>query len=104
MTIEKKYLKTKPICKVRFVLEKEEAVGVKKVNLVGDFNNWDKKANLMKKQKNGRFVITIDLDKNKEFEFRYLIDDETWQNDSSADKYNRSYVGDAENSVVVVEE
>jgi 1,4-alpha-glucan branching enzyme len=102
MAIEKKYLKTKPVCKVKFILDDKEANGAKKVNLVGDFNKWDKDANLMRKQKNGTFATTLDLEKDKEYEFRYVIDDEVWQNDTAADKYHRSSVGDAENSVVIV--
>lgn len=102
MSIEKKYLKTKPICKVKFVLDKETVTGAKKVNLVGDFNGWDKEATSMRKQKDGRFATTIDLEKDKEYEFRYVIDGVKWQNDTSADKYIQSYVGDADNSVVIV--
>ena len=102
MAIEKKYLKTKPVCKVKFILDDKETNGAKKVNLVGDFNEWDKEANQMRKQKNGCFATTIDLEKDNEYEFRYVIDDEIWRNDAAADKYNYSAVGDAENSVVVV--
>ncbi len=102
MSIEKKYLKTKPVCKVKFILEKEAVSGAKKVNLVGDFNGWDTEATMMRKQKDGRFATTLDLEKNKEYQFRYVINGEKWENDSAADKYARSFVGDADNSVVVV--
>jgi len=102
MSIQKKYLKTKPICKVKFILDADKANGATKVNLVGDFNEWDLDANVMRKQKNGCFATTIDLEKDKEYEFRYVIDGEIWTNDDLADRYNPSSVGGAENSVVVV--
>ncbi len=41
MSIKKKYIKDKPICKVRFVLSKDEANYANTVNVVGDFNQWD---------------------------------------------------------------
>ena len=36
MSIKKRYLKTKPICKVTFRLSKKAAKGAEKVYLVGD--------------------------------------------------------------------
>ena len=44
MSVKKKFLKSKPICKVSFRLPKEEAGGAETVHLVGDFNDWDSSA------------------------------------------------------------
>ena len=49
MSISKQYLKTKPACKVTFVVPAEQAQAVESVAVVGEFNNWE--AALMKKQK-----------------------------------------------------
>lgn len=102
MAIKKKYLKSKPICKVTFSLPKEAAATASKVHLVGDFNNWKKKASPLKKLKNGTFKIEMDLPCGKEYQFRYLIDNTTWENDWAADKYVPSEFGN-DNSVVVIE-
>ena len=102
MTIQKSYLKSKPICKVKFVLPKEQFNGAKKVNLVGEFNDWDTQALPMKKQKSGDYAATLDLQTGSEYAFRYLIDGEDWENDNCADKYIPSRVCEADNSVVVV--
>lgn len=100
--IEKKYLKSKPICKVKFVLPKEVVNGAKKVALVGDFNDWDEDANPMRKQKSGVYASTVDLNKDQEYQFRYLIDGDRWENDVEADSLVPSPVGDSQNCVVAV--
>jgi 1,4-alpha-glucan branching enzyme len=100
--MKKQYLKSKPVCKVTFRLQKEMAKSAKTVNIVGDFNNWDIYATPMKKSKNGSFTVTLDLGLDTEYQFRYLIDETKWENDWNADKYVPTPYGNAENSVVVV--
>lgn len=97
--IAKKFLKSKPVCKATFSLPTEAVATAKKVVLIGDFNNWDTEAGIsMKKQKNV-FKATLDLETGKEYEFRYLLDGEVWENDWAADKYVATPFG-VENSVV----
>lgn len=100
MSLKKKYLKSKPICKVTFRLPKEAASGAEKVSLVGDFNNWNEISTPMKNLKNGDFTTTLDLTVNSEYQFRYLIDHTNWENDWDADTYKPSGFGNSENSVV----
>ncbi len=102
MSIKKLYLKSKAVCKVTFNLPKKDANGAKAVNVVGEFNNWNVKATPMKSLKKGGFTTTVNLDVDKEYQFRYLMDKKTWENDSKADKYIRSDYGDCDNSVIVV--
>lgn len=102
MAIQKKYLKSKPICKVTFTLPKEAVHSAQKVHIVGDFNDWKKKASPLKKLKNGSCKITLDLECGREYQFRYLLDNTTWENDWNADKYVSSVYHGAENSVVIV--
>jgi 1,4-alpha-glucan branching enzyme len=102
MCIKKQYVKNKPICKVTFRLQKEVALSAKSVKIVGEFNDWSIKATPMKGLKNGEFKVTLNLDVDKEYQFRYLIDDMRWENDGNADKYVPSPYGECENSVVVV--
>lgn len=96
--LKKQFLKTKDAVKVTFSLP--EAVQGETVFLVGDFNNWDEAATAMKRQKNGSFTVTLDLERNREYQFRYLVNGTEWHNDWEADKYvPNPYSGD--NSVVV---
>jgi len=102
MGIKKQYLKSKPVCKVTFRLPREAAQFAKTVHLVGEFNNWSYYANRMKGLKNGAFTATLDLELNREYQFRYLIDGKNWENDWHADKYVPTIYKNSENSVVIV--
>jgi 1,4-alpha-glucan branching enzyme len=98
--LKKDYLKGKPVCKVTFVLP--EAIQAESVQLVGDFNDWNPVDTAMKKQKDGRFTITLDLDQGREYQFRYLVNSSEWHNEWAADKYvSNPFNGD--NSVVMIQ-
>ena len=99
MAITKAYSKSKPVCKVTFALAAETVNGAKSVNVLGDFNEWT--LTPLKKQKDGLYKASVELEKGKEFAFRYLVD-ENWINDEAADKYVPSGVSYDENSVVVL--
>ena len=102
MSLSKRFLKSKPVCKVMFKLPKEGAKEAKKVHLVGEFNDWKERATPMKKLKDGSFSVTLDLETGKEYHFRYLLDGTDWENDWDADRYEFSEFADCENSVVSV--
>ncbi len=102
MSIAKKYVKSKGICKATFRVSKTESGGAKSVFLVGEFNGWTMHAMPMKKQKDGSFRLVVDLPSGREYQFWYLLDDERWENDWNADKYAYSSFGNCENSVVEV--
>lgn len=102
MGVKKQYLKTKPVCRCKFELSREAARGASTASLVGDFNTWDTKSTPMKKSKDGSFSTTIDLELGKEYQYRYLLDGSTWENDWEADKYLPSSFEGIENSVVVI--
>jgi 1,4-alpha-glucan branching enzyme len=99
--IKKEYLKSKNVCSVTFTLPKIAASDAKNVCIVGDFNNWNIRANPMKKLKNGDYTVKLDLEPGKEYQFRYFINESKWENDWNADKYVKSLYGDSDNSVVM---
>ena len=101
MAIKKQYLKSKPNVKVTLTLPKEAVADAKKVEVFGDFTNW-KKGVPMTKLKNGNYKVVLDLEPEQEYQFRYLIDNKTWENDWDADKYVSSGVSFEENSVIVL--
>lgn len=97
--IKKQFLKSKPVCKATFTFPAEAAPEAKKVEIVGDFNNWNtEEAITMKKQKDV-FKAVVELESGKEYQFRYLINGEAWENDWNADAYVSTPFG-VENSVV----
>ncbi len=102
MSLQKRPLKTRPVSKVTFRLPPEAANDASKVALVGDFNHWNTQATLMQRLRNGEFKVTVDLERGRRYQFRYLIEDRIWENDWEADGYVPSGIGDSENSVVEV--
>ena len=97
--IKKQFLKSKPVCKATFTFPAEAAPEAKTVEVVGDFNNWNtQEAVTMKKQKDV-FKAVVELETGKEYQFRYLIDGQAWENDWEADAYVSTPYG-VENSVV----
>jgi len=83
---KKKHLKSGTV-KAEFILPEAIASEAEDAFLVGDFNSWDEKATPMTKFKNGSFKVTVELDPNREYQFRYLVNGNQWHNDWDADKY-----------------
>lgn len=100
MAISKQYLKTKPACKVTFLVPAEQATDVDHVVLVGEFADWQDQP--MKKQKNGDFSLTLTLANDASYQFRYRLGTDHWRNDEAADDYVPSPVSWDQNSVVRV--
>lgn len=90
MSLKKNVLKSGSKCKVTFRLTSEEVGGADKVNLLGCFTNWRTEAIEMKKLKNGDFTVEVSLPVDNTYEFRYVLDDNRWYNDTDADGYLQS--------------
>jgi 1,4-alpha-glucan branching enzyme len=101
MSLKKQYLKEPAVCKVTFAVPKNLAAIAKVVHLVGDFNDWNSNVTPMKRLKNGSFTATLSLRPDAEYQFRFLLDGLTWENEPQADKHVPNVYG-SENSVVVV--
>lgn len=98
MGIEKKYLKSKPVCKVTFTVPAKEA---EKVSVIGDFNDWEASQGELKKLKNGNFKGTFELPKDNSFEFKYLVDGEHVDEPEADGQRWNDYAG-RENPLLVV--
>lgn len=95
--LTKRYLKSKNVTKVTFYTP--TSLDAEEVYLVGDFNEWSETATPMEALKDGRFKVVLELQPNKEYQFRYLVNGSEWHNDWEADKYvPNPYSGD--NSVI----
>jgi 1,4-alpha-glucan branching enzyme len=96
--MKKSYTKSGDKCRVTFELPPD--ADASSVYVVGEFNDWDKRAHPLKRRKDGRFSRTIYLDAGEQYRFRYWVDDERWENDWEADQYVPNEFG-TEDSVVV---
>jgi 1,4-alpha-glucan branching enzyme len=99
MSLTKRYLKSRPVCKVTFRLPKEAAESARSAAVVGEFNGWSAANHPMKKLKDGGFTATIELDEGQAYQFRYLLDGRVWQNEVDADGYAPT-IFRSENSVI----
>ena len=101
MSLKKTFSADGKKCTVVFNVNVNAAAGAEKIYLVGDFNSWDETSIPMKKGPDGSFSVKKQLDTNKEYQFRYLLDGCRWENDWKADKYIPAPFSNADNSVVV---
>ncbi|MEZ4911217.1 MAG: hypothetical protein R2774_10190 [Saprospiraceae bacterium] len=102
MSISKKFIPSKKTYSVTFSYPVASNLEAKEVKVLGDFNNWDPAlAPKMKKTKSD-FSVSIELTEGR-YEFRYFIDNKSWDNDFAADGYVRSPFIGIENSVLFVE-
>lgn len=85
MSIKKQFLKSKPVCKVTFKVSADDAKGASQIQILGDFNGWDKSVKSMKALKSGDFSQTIELESGKEYQCRYLLDGSVWANEADSD-------------------
>lgn len=81
------------------------AIGATAAAISGDFTGWTPLD--MDPHPDGSFTITVDLDTNSRYEFRYVLGyddraDHQWENDWAADEYVPNMYG-TENSVVTTE-
>ena len=101
MALKKVYSADGKKCKVTFIVEKAAAQEVATVSLAGDFNSWSSTETSLKKAKDGSFSVTVELDAGKEYQYRYLLDGNRWENDWKADKYIPAPFSNTDNSVVI---
>ena len=83
------------------MLPKDAAPEAESVCILGEFNNWSADAHPLKKQKDGDFTITLELEAGRSYRFRYVIDGWKYENDWFADRYEPNPYG-GEDSVVDV--
>lgn len=100
MAIRKQSLKNRSVCKVTFKIPVEMANAARQANVVGEFNDWSTSATPMKRSKNGAFSATIELEKGRSYQFRYLLEQSRWENDADADGYLPTPFGNSHNSVI----
>jgi 1,4-alpha-glucan branching enzyme len=94
--LKKKYFKKNSECEVTFELESAEADSVA---LVSEANGWEP-VKMTKRRKDGVYYTKVRLPNESQFQFRYLVDGQSWVNDSAADGYVANEFG-SENSVVI---
>jgi len=107
MPVKKRFLKSKPVVKVTFEVEKEATQDAEQIFLLGEFADWEPIE--LTKFKNGKFKTTLDIptDQQPEFQYKFRLlksdGEECFDNDWQADGYRANEYGE-ENSVLQVSE
>jgi len=75
------------------------SIWAESVHLVGDFNDWNRSSHPLTRDTKGEWSVTLSLDKDRTYQFRYLVNGTHWQNDWNADRYLPNPFG-GDNSVL----
>lgn len=94
--LRKRQLKKKGVTQVTFILSAE--VEGDAAYVLGEFNDWQP-TQAMKRQKDGSWRATVELEPGRAYAFRYRVSDQMWLNDPEADGYAPNPYGE-DNSVV----
>ncbi len=95
--LQKKYFKSKDYCKVKFVVNVDDAETVEIHGLNSDWEN----SVVMSKKKDGSFSCDISLPKNTQHEFKYRVNETRWLNEPEADLEEPNVFG-GKNSVIII--
>lgn len=100
MSIRKTFCPEKGVCRVFFTLPESLIDHVKKVSIVGDFNDWHPDKHPMKKTNSGNFEFTLELPLGRDYQFRYLLNSYKWESDIDADEQMPTPFPEVYNSVI----
>lgn len=73
--------------KARVTFTIDPGVGAEAAAVCGEWNEWSADAGVMRRDAEGGFSVTVDLDAGRAYRFRYLLDGQRWDNDWAADAY-----------------
>ena len=77
---------------MRVTSELPSTVWAERVNLVGEFNDWDTLSTPMKRERaDANWRASVELRTGQRNRFRYLLDGKEWINDWHSDDFENSY-------------
>jgi len=77
--------------RVRVTFELPAALWADRVNLVGEFNDWDVTAIPMtRNRRHNDWRVTVELPVGRRYLFRYLLNGQEWLNEWHADDYEET--------------
>ena len=88
---------TKGTARVTFTVDPR--AGARTAAVCGEWNDWSASADVMHRDAEGGFSLTVSLGTGRAYRFRYLLDGQRWDNDWAADAYVRNGFG-GDDSVV----
>jgi hypothetical protein len=86
MSVEKQYSEKYGIYRVTFSW-KDKIGEIKSLKILGDFNDWNRNCEPMKKTSHRIYKQTIRLKPGKAYQFRYLVNEIYWEDVDEADLF-----------------
>ena len=97
----------KPAKKKGYVLvtfEMSSSLWAERVNLVGEFNDWDTTATPMTQNRSdANWKVTLELESGHKYRFRYLVDGKEWLDEWRADGHIENPYGTYDSVVDLTE-
>jgi 1,4-alpha-glucan branching enzyme len=91
--------------RVLVTFELPSTMWAERVNLVGEFNDWDTTATPMTHNRSdANWKVTVELEAGRRFRFRYLVDGREWLNDWHADDHLENPYGSYDSVVDLTED
>jgi 1,4-alpha-glucan branching enzyme len=84
---------------VRVTFDVASSLWADEIHLVGDFNHWDHDSLPLAHSPHNGWRISLELDRGRTYQYRFLVDKTRWCNDVNADRYAPNPFG-GDNSVV----
>ncbi len=84
--------------KMRITFSMPAGIWADTIHLVGDFNGWNKTATPLRLNEHS-WCVSLELDANQAYQYRYLVNGTDWYNDWRADRYVPNELG-GDNSVI----
>jgi 1,4-alpha-glucan branching enzyme len=87
---------------VRVTFELPSTMWAERVNLVGEFNDWDTTTTPMTRNRSdANWKVTVELEQGRRYRFRYLVDGKEWLNDWHADDHEENPYGSYDSVVAL---
>lgn len=86
--------------KVRIQFRVPGSLWAERINLVGDFNNWNPDSLPFMLGSDDDWRITLDLEAGKSYRFRYLFDGVHWRDEWQADTHEPNPHGGFDSVVI----
>ena len=100
--IKKESVKEKGL--VQVIFELPGTIWAERINLVGEFNDWDTRATPMRQNRSDtEWRATVELEAGRRYRFRYLVNGKEWLNDWRADDFLENPYGSYDSVVDLTE-
>jgi len=100
--IQKTFVEVEGRVVVRVTFSLPNSIWADRITLVGDFNGWDMRSHPFGRTRTGTWLITVDLEPRRAYQFRYLQGDDQWINDPAADAHVHNTYG-SDNFIVITD-